>query len=96
MSEEEKQTIAETINSMVAKTLQLYMAGFVVLIVLIFGWHSFALKNNAEKISEVHEEVIEMSRDFGEVNQTLRKAYPDELVFESNYMKYVIKRGGTK
>lgn len=93
MSEDDKLHIARTVNKMVAKTLQAYLGGLLVLIVLIFGWHQIAIDNVTKRITEAETKTGEVTRDFGEVNQTLRKFYPDELVFESNYIKYVIKRG---
>jgi len=93
MSEDEKLHIAKMVNRMVAKTLGFYMGGFLVLMVLMFGWHQDAIKDTTKAVNEIESTIQNISNDFGASSQSLHKMFPDELSFESNYMKYVIKRG---
>jgi hypothetical protein len=41
-------------------------------------------------------DVDNLKRDVGDTNQVLHKLYPGEIVFENNYINYVLKRGGIR
>ena len=73
----------------VISTMRWYLGfsfGVVLLIGGVVGW-------TASKTVQNCAETTELTRDFGDVNQILHKVYPDELVYENNYIKYVLKRG---
>jgi hypothetical protein len=96
MSDDEKQELARQINRMVAKTLQRYLMAIVAVFVMVFGWHEIRLINHEKKIQEISLEQENLKSDFGYSEGTLHERYPDNLVFQSNYQKYVIRRGGGK
>ena len=49
--------------------------------------------NQVEKTNEVFKEVDEVKRDFGSASMQLHGMFPNDLVHENNYIKYVLKRG---
>lgn len=98
MSEEDKKAIAAAINKMVAKTFKAYLAVFMTLIVVIFGWHEVRLSQLSSRITETtiqnSQEFGDLKNDFGNAAGALYKLYPDEIIFETNFDRYVLKRGG--
>lgn len=103
MGEEEKKDLAQTINRMVAKTLNRYLAGLIVIFIAIFGWHEIELKANSKRINELSEksnqgsrELNDLQSDFGYSCMYLNSQFPNAIVFQSNFEKYVQKRGIAK
>jgi len=92
MSEEEKKELARQINKLIAKTLQAYLMAIVVVFLMIFGWHEIRLANHEKQINKIILEQENLKSDFGYSEGTLHEKYPDNLVFQSNYQKYIIQR----
>jgi hypothetical protein len=93
MSEEEKQELARQINRMIAKTLQRYLMALIAVFVMVFGWHEVRLMNMDKKLNTQAREVQTLQSDFGYSSGYLYEKFPDCLVFESAYKKYVTNRG---
>ena len=89
MSEKDIWDYMAGLKSSIVSTMRWYLGfsfGVILLLGGLIGWTAKATVENKAEISEI-------KRDFGDVNSVLHKEYPDILVYENNYVKYVLRRG---
>jgi predicted PurR-regulated permease PerM len=71
-------------------TIAMTAMGMVLVILSIF------VASLTSEQSQQGKDIDNIKRDLGDTNQVLHKLYPDENVFENNYINYVLKRGGVR
>ena len=71
-------------------TIAMTAMGMVLVILSIF------VASLTSEQTEQGRDIDSLKRDLGDTNQVLHKLYPDESVFENNYINYVLKRGGVR
>jgi hypothetical protein len=71
-------------------TIAMTAMGMVLVILSIF------VASLTSEQTEQGRDIDSLKRDLGDTNQVLHKLYPDENVFENNYINYVLKRGGVR
>ena len=71
-------------------TIAMTAMGMVLVILSIF------VASLTSEQTEQGRDIDSLKRDLGDTNQVLHKLYPNENVFENNYINYVLKRGGMR
>jgi len=78
-------------------TIALTSIGVIVVVLGILLASIYTTTGEIETRQYKQEMSIEnIKRDFGDGNQVLHRLYPGEIVFENNYINYVLKRGGIR
>ena len=95
MSEEQEKALQELFSRLEKRILTVIgiamtCMGMVLVILSIF------ITSLASEQSTQAKDLDNLKRDVGDTNQVLHKLYPGEIVFENNYINYVLKRGGMR
>lgn len=95
MSEEQEKALQELFSRLEKRILTVIgiamtCMGMVLVILSIF------ITSLASGQSAQAKDLDNLKRDVGDTNQVLHKLYPGEIVFENNYINYVLKRGGMR
>jgi len=71
-------------------TIAMTAMGMVLVVLSIF------VASLSTDLSTVSKDVDNLKRDLGDTNQVLHRIHPGEIVFENNYINYVLRRGGAR